>query len=129
MNDIIIRRVRAAASETGTAHYDPELGDYSLGKHIGHIRGFIEGAEFILKNLWISRSEALPPLNTSVIVRTEDNDVYIAKLVSIPDEDELIWEGEYSFLDLNIVTHWAEVPVFGKLHIHKDSNDDRRDSE
>lgn len=129
MNDIISRRMRAAARRTAESRYNPELGDYSRGKIVGHIRGFIEGVNFILDNLWISCSEALPPLNTSVIVRAEDNDVYIAKLVSIPDEDELMWEGEYSFLDFVMVTHWAEVPAFGKLHIHKDRNDDRRDSE
>ena len=129
MNDIISRRMRAAARRTAEARYNPELGDYSRGKIVGHIMGFMEGVNFILDNLWISCTEALPPLNTSVIVRTEDNDVYIARLVSMPDEDELIWEGEYGFLNLNIVTHWAEVPAFGKSHIHKDSNDDRRYSE
>ena len=98
MNDIISRRMRAAARRTAESRYNPELGDYSRGKIVGHIRGFIEGVNFILDNLWISCSEALP-------------------------------EGEYSFLDFVMVTHWAEVPAFGKLHIHKDRNDDRRDSE
>lgn len=118
MNDIINRRVCTAASETRIAHYDSELEDYSVGEHVGRIRGFIEGAEFILKNLWISCSEALPPLNVSVIIRSKDNEVYIARIVSAHVDgvgEYRTCRGEPGTINFDKDTYWAEIPAFDKL--------------
>ena len=47
MNETQKKLIESEAIRTGF-HYHPGTGSYSLGKHIGHIRGFIEGARFAM---------------------------------------------------------------------------------
>lgn len=53
MDEILKKRIEEAASE-GSKRYDPNVSQYSLGKNIGYIRGFMDGAEFMLSNQWVN---------------------------------------------------------------------------
>lgn len=46
----IKERIEAEARRTAL-RYDPAASRYSAGKQVGHIRGFIEGAEYVLDHL------------------------------------------------------------------------------
>ena len=50
MNETISKKVEAEARRTAQ-RYDPTVSRYSAGKQVGHIRGFIEGAEYVLDYL------------------------------------------------------------------------------
>lgn len=67
MNEILKKRIEEAAIN-GSKHYDPNVSGYSHGKKVGYLRGFNEGAEYDLKNQWISVEEALPELMERVLV-------------------------------------------------------------
>ena len=67
MNEILKKRIEEAARE-GSKHYDPNVSKYSQGKQVGYIRGFKEGAQYVLSHQWISVEEYLPEYDESVIV-------------------------------------------------------------
>lgn len=47
MDEKLEKMIEREAVRTGF-HYHPGTSSYSLGKHVGHIRGFIEGARFVM---------------------------------------------------------------------------------
>lgn len=53
MNETQKKLIESEAIRTGF-HYHPGTGSYSLGKHVGHIRGFIEGARFVMEMMGVN---------------------------------------------------------------------------
>lgn len=100
MNEILQKRIVEAAR------------DYSDHNYIDE--GFIEGADFALKNQWISVDEALPTerdkedeqYSTNVFVRTKDCIRYA--YYDFYNESWCSVEGGYRFG--GDVTHWMPVP-------------------
>lgn len=50
MNNTIKETIETEARRTAL-RYDPSYSRYSAGKQVGHIRGFIEGAKYVLDHL------------------------------------------------------------------------------
>jgi hypothetical protein len=97
MNEILQKRIVEAAKDYSDHNYVDEGVE---------VPAFIEGADFALKNQWISVEEALPP--------KEDNDSSITVLVHCQKG----WCGidyyRYKYGEWlnngNSVTHWMSIP-------------------
>ncbi|HIY88185.1 MAG TPA: DUF551 domain-containing protein [Candidatus Bacteroides pullicola] len=76
----IKERIESEARRTAL-RYDPSASRYSAGKQVGHIRGFIEGAEYALNNQWISVDEAIPQSNEEVLCLMKSNGAVVSGFI------------------------------------------------
>lgn len=101
-------RIEEAAKKHSCYDEDCEGAFYEL--IVRH--AFIEGADFALKNQWISVEEALPEKNTMCFVRKE------TELGIIYDADYVDFEGKWFFnfsfnrtsIKSMVITHWMPIP-------------------
>ena len=122
MNEILKKRIEEAAIN-GSKHYDPNISKYSQGKQVGYLRGFNEGAEYVLSRQWISVEEALPEYDKLFLVKHrpicsvpyEQNNMSFARREARSYGDVWIinrqtWRVNLNNRIDNTVTHWMPIP-------------------
>lgn len=99
MNEILQKRIVEAARDYSDHNYIDEGVE---------VPAFIEGADFALKNQWISVEEALPEVNELVFGCVNDEGTSQAVGVAYYDE-----YGGWHYSDeeeISLITHWMPIP-------------------
>lgn len=73
---------------------------------------FVEGANWLLDNLWISVEDELPPFDETVIVHYKERDSTHGVMFSHRTEDVNVVKDNHDFCICcdEIITHWMPIP-------------------
>ena len=115
MNTILQKRITEAAKDYSDHNYIDEGVE---------VPAFIEGADFALKNQWISVEEALPECDKCHLAMYEDGGIIVAKY-----KNETWWwqdgyvvgrntDGDFMYsssckVPSSLITHWMSIPQIG----------------